>query len=72
MIEYLYRIKIDVNNKINFNEDTKIFEIIKNVNGINSDFVELFFDKNEINFKKISNCFDHYFKLIFKYIIEDI
>ena len=52
MIEYLYRIKIDDNNKININEDTKICEIIKNVNGINSDFVELFNDKNEINVKK--------------------
>ena len=30
MIEYLYRIKIDDNNKININEDTKICEIIKN------------------------------------------
>ena len=72
MIEYLYRIKIDDNNKININEDTKICEIIKNVNGINSDLFEHFNDKNEIDVKKISNCFDNYLKLIFKYIIEDI
>ena len=72
VIEYLYRIKIDDNNKIDINEDTKICEIVKNINGINKEFIELFNDKNEINVKKISNCFDYYLKLIFKYIIEDI
>ena len=72
MINYLYRIKIDDNNKSNINEDTKISEIVKNVNGINKEFIELFNDKNEIIVKKISNCFDYYLKLIFKYIIEDI
>ena len=71
LIEYLYKIKNDEKNN-NINEDTKINEIVKNLNGISEDFKTLFNENNDIIVKKISNCFDYYLKLIFKSIKNDL
>ena len=69
-IKHLIKIKEEENNKIN--EKTKIFEIIDNVGGIDEDFKKIFKDKNDLTVNKISNIYDYYLQLIFKYVKEDI
>ena len=74
LIEYLIKIKNEENNTIN--EETIIYEIIININNkINNFkkyFIEIFKDQNNLTVKKISNIYDYYLKLIFKYIKQDI
>ena len=83
LIEYLNRANKDKNDKIS--ESTKIsdIEIVKNLKNISKDFKELFEvkqqnnqDKNNsninLNVSKITNIFDYFLKLIFKYVKKDI
>ena len=72
LIEYLYKIKIDENEKIKIDENTKIYEVLKNLKGVSNDFKNIFKEKNDLNVKKISNIYDYYLKLLFKYVKKDI
>jgi hypothetical protein len=60
------------NNKIT--EKMKIYEIdiIKSKKNISEDFQILFKDKHDLTVGKITNIFDYYLQLIFKYVKEDI
>ena len=72
LIEYLNKMNKEENNKIT--EEMKIYEIdiIKSKKNISEDFQILFKDKHDLTVGKITNIFDYYLKLIFKYVKEDI
>ena len=75
LIEYLNKMKKEQNVKIN--DNTKIYEIeiVQNLKNISRDFKEIFQDKQQernnltvnLTVNKITNIFDYYLKLIFKY-----
>jgi len=84
LIEYLNKSNKDKNNQIN--ENTKICEIdiVKNTKNISKDFKDIFQDKKQdekekkgnlnvnLNVSKITNIFDFFLKLIFKYVKKDL
>ena len=72
LIEYLNKMNKEENNKIT--EKMKIYEIeiIKSKKNISEDFQILFKDKHDLTVGKITNIFDYYLQLIFKYVKEDI
>ena len=76
LIEYLNKASKDENNKISDSTKISDIDIIKNKKNVSDDFVELFQDKNNsnvnFNVSKITNIFDYFLKLIFKYVKEDI
>ena len=69
LIEYLIKINKEGNSKIN--GDTNIYDIFDYIKSIKDYFKEIFKDK-KITVKKISNLYDYYLQLIFKFIKEDI
>ena len=73
-IEYLIKVKDDENNKID--ENTKILDIVDNdikiKNDLKDEFKNMFKKKNDLTVNKISNIYDFYLKLIFKYAKKDI
>jgi hypothetical protein len=72
LIEYLYKIKIDENDKIKIDENTKIYEVLENIKNLTTHFKNIFKEKNDLNVKKISNIYDYYLKFLFKYVKKDI
>ena len=80
LIKYLNKVNGDNNAKIN--ENTKICDIVKNLQNISKEFNELFQDKKDknnksninvnLNVSKIINVFDYFLKLIFKDVKKDI
>jgi len=83
LIEYLNKASKDKNDKINGITKISDIEIVKNLKNISKDFKELFQvkqqnnqDKNNsnanLNVSKITNIFDYFLKLIFKYVRKDI
>jgi hypothetical protein len=73
-INFLIKVKDDDNNKID--ENTKILDIVDNdikiKNDLKDEFKDMFKEKNDLTVNKISNIYDFYLKLIFKYVKEDI
>ena len=87
LIEDLNKANKDENNKISGSTKISDIDIIKNSKNISNDFKELFQDKKQnnqdknnsnissninLNVSKITNIFDYFLKLIFKYVKEDI
>ena len=72
LIQHLYKIKIDENEAIKIDENTRICEVLDNLKGISDDFKKIFEEKNNLIVKKISNIYDYYLKLIFKNVKKDI
>ena len=90
LIEYLNKVNMDNNNKINENTRICDIDIVKNTKNISNDFKEIFQDKKQdekdekdekdkkdnlnvnLNVSKITNIFDYFLKLIFKYVKIDI
>ena len=80
LIEYLNKMEKEKNDKIN--ENTKIceIEIVKNLKNISEDFRKIFQEKQQdknnpivnLTVSKITNIFDYFLKLIFKYVKKDI
>jgi hypothetical protein len=70
LIEYLNKMYKNQNDKIN--EKTKVFEIVENLKSIPEDFKNIFKNKNDLTVNKITNIFDYYLMLIFKYVKKDI
>ena len=76
LIEYLNKSNKDKNNQIN--ENTKIcgVGVVENTKNISKDFKDIFQDKKQdekekkdnLNVSKITNIFDFFLKLIFKYV----
>ena len=83
LIEYLNKASKDKNDKISGKTNISDIEIVQNLKNISKEFKELFQvkqqnnqDKNilnaNLNVSKITNIFDYFLKLIFKYVKEDI
>ena len=70
LIEYLNKMHKEQNDKIN--EKTKIFEIVENSKNLPEEFKNIFKNKNDLTVNKITNIFDYYLMLIFKYVKKDI
>ena len=70
LIEDSIKMKDEGNSKVN--GDTNIYDIVNNIKVIKDDFKEIFKDKKNLSLKKLTNIYDYYLKLIFKYIKEDI
>ena len=70
LIEDSIKMKDGGNSKVN--GDTNIYDIVENIKGMGDDFKEIFKDKKNLFVKKLTNIYDYYLKLIFKYIKEDI
>ena len=82
LIDYLNIMSKDQNSKINSNTQICEIEIVKNEKNISKDFLKIFSGEkegdenipkvNNLNVSKITNIFDYFLKLIFKYVKDDI